>query len=108
MSGHRCHDYCCDNCVTDFYELTDILVKDIQFLEAKVVYLRYALSQRLPERRGEMLMCDIFSDLAGGYWDNPAYQRYMEEYYDGLDPMDNEEHCRLLKRIARGEEAVRL
>jgi len=108
MSEYRCQGDCCDNCVTKFYDLTDYLIKDIQFLEAKVVYLRFLLSQHLPEHKGEMLRCDIFHDLAGGYWGYPAYQRYMEYYCEGHDPMDCKEHSELMLKISRGEESVRL
>jgi len=108
MIEYRCHDICCDNCIVDFYNLIDIMIKDIQFLQAKAVYLRLLLSRTLPEYDGWLLRNDIFTDLAGCYWDNPAYKRFMEEFHSGLDPMDDEGHYKHITRIRHGEESVRL
>jgi hypothetical protein len=107
-AAYTCYDDCCDGCVTKFYELTDALVKDIQHLEAKVVFLRYSLSKFLPAYDGEMLRCDIFSDLSGCYWDNAAYQQYMANYYDGHDPMDSRKHAKFMIRLSCGRESVAL
>jgi len=103
-----CHGDCCDHCVEDFYNLTELLIKDIHHLEAKIVYLRYTLSQYLPVFDGEMLRSDIFSDLSGWYWDHPAYREYIDEYNYGQDPMDDAEQTRLKLRISRGEKSVNL
>lgn len=103
-----CHDNCCDRCVEDFYNLTELLIKDIQHLETKIVYLRYTLSKHLPPFDGQMLRADIFSDLSGCYWDHPAYQDYMDEYNYGQDPMNDAGKTRLMLRISRGEQAVNL
>jgi len=98
----------CDNCGVDFYRLIDCLIQDIRHLESKVVYLRYSLSEFLPENEGKMLKCEIFSDLSGSYSDQSAYQQYVSEYCDGQDPMDTAEYCERLKRISGGKESVGL
>ena len=105
---HYCYGDCCDRCVEDFYALTELLIKDIHHLEAKIVYLRYTLSSHLPALDGEMLRSDIFSDLSGCYWGHPAYQKYMDEYNYGQDPMNDAGQTRLMRRISRGEKAVNL
>jgi hypothetical protein len=105
---YACCGNCCADCVVDFYGLTDALIKDIQHLEAKVVFLRYSLSKHLPAYDGEMLRCDIFSDLSGCYWDNCAYRQYMEKVYDGHDPMDNQKHVNFMIKLSRGKDSVAL
>ena len=105
---HYCHGDCCDRCVEGFYNLTELLIKDIQHLESKIVYLRYTLSKFLPAFDGQMLRCDIFSDLSRCYWGHPAYQEYMDEYNYGQDPMNDATQSRLMLRISRGEKAVDL
>ena len=106
MSGCAMASDCCDACRQDFYHLIDCLIKDIQHLESKAVFLRYSLSKLLPEHEGEMLRCEIFSDLSGGYYDQAAYQQYIKRYCDGRDPMDGAKHCGLLTEISRGKEIV--
>ena len=101
-------DYCCDKCAFDFYVLVERFVEGIQHLELKVVYLRYLLSKYLPELDGEMLRDDIFRDLTGGFWAQPAYQKYLSAYHGGLDPLDSETHNDLMKKLARGQECVGL
>jgi hypothetical protein len=103
-----CSGCCCSECVECFYGLTELLIKDIQRLEAKIVFLRYTLSGHLPAHDGEMLRSDIFSDLSGGYWDHPAYLEYMEEYNFGQDPMNDACQARLMLKISRGEKSVNL
>ena len=102
------HEMLCDKCEMEFYRLVDCLIKDIQHLETKVVYLRYSLSRFLPEGDGKMLRCEIFSDLSGSYYDQSAYQRYVSEYSDGQDPRETAEYCERLMRISSGNESVGL
>ena len=109
MTYHDMHsdDYCL-NCETGYIWLIDSLVNDIKHLELKIVYLRYALSKYLPEHDGKMLMCDIFSDLSAPHWDNPIYQKYMERFCDGVNPLDNGDLNKYLKKIKRGKEIFNL
>jgi len=108
MTAHEMSRDFCDNCEMDFYSLVDCLIKDIQHLESKVVYLRYSLSMFLPEYDGEMLKCEIFSDLSGSYSDQSAYQRYVSDYCHGQDPMDTAEYCAHLMRVSCGKGSVDL
>jgi len=96
----------CEKCEYDFYRLLELLVKDIQQLEIKVVRLRYLLSGFLPPHESEMLKCEIFSDLSGRYYDDPAYQQYMANYCDGQDPMENAEIDEYMLKVAKGKEIV--
>ena len=93
---------------TDYFQLIDLLIADIQHLESKVVRLRYLLSGFLPEHDGKMLRCEIFSDLAGSYYDQPAYQQYVEKYCYGHDPMENTNHVEHMMKLSHGDESVDL
>ena len=101
-------DDTCTNCEHDMHQLIESFVRDMQKLELRVVYLRYLLSGYLSEHNGNMLRYDIFTDLSSGYYDNPAYQKYMMNYCDGKDPMDCNPFNAQIWRISRGEEATDL
>ena len=98
----------CDCCEQEFQQLIEKLVKDIQHLEAKSIYLRYLLSQYFPKHEGEMLRSDIFRDLYGSNYDYPAYQRYVSKWCGGRDPLDNWKRCKYLMRVSRGEKTLGL
>jgi len=100
--------YSCDNCEAEFIHLIDRLVENIRHLESKVVFLRYTLSNYLPHPDAELLLSDIFSDLSARCYDFPAYQKYMEKCCNGLDPADDEEYCKCLAKLARGESVANL
>ena len=106
MTEHNCHDICCDNCVEDSYELIDNLVKDIQLLASEVVRLRYSLSWHLPKHTGEMVRCEIFSDLHDTYYHFPIYEDFTAAYYDGDDPLQSKKFCNHLARLANGEKST--
>ena len=103
VTDYDIDDNNCDNCELEFHQLIEKLVKDIQHLEAKTVYLRYLLSQYFPKHTGEMLRSDIFSDLYGNNYDYPAYQRYISKWCSDRDPLDNRKRCKYMMRVSRGE-----
>jgi len=94
----------CDKHEYDYLNFIDQLVRDIQKLELRIVYLRHILSRHLPDHEGEMLKCEIFSDLAGGYYDDAVYQRYVSDYCDGKDPMEDPDFHEHMIKVSRGEE----
>ena len=100
-------DYC-DECEMGFYDFIDLLIMNTKHLESKVVSLRYLLSTFFPDYDAKMLRSDIFSDLSPSFYDQPVYQQYISKYYDGNDPMDDDEYCSLMIRLSRGEESVNL
>jgi len=100
-------DFCASHAM-QFYDLIDHLVTDIQHLESKVVYLRYVLSRYLPAWDGQMLRSDIFCDLTGVYWEQPAYQEYMKDYNGGLDPMESDTYTDFMWKLSRGEAVTNL
>jgi hypothetical protein len=94
----------CEKCEYGFYQIIDLLIKDIQKLELKVVRLRYLLSGFFQEHDGKMLKCELFSDLSGGYYEQPAYEKYISNYCDGQDPMDSADFVKHLMKVSRGED----
>ena len=90
----------------DYYRLIELLVKDIQHLESKVVWLRYSFSWYLPKYDGVMLRCEIFSALAGAYYDLPAYQQFITDYCDGQDPMQCDYYSENLLSLSTGSGVV--
>ena len=108
MAERRFENRYCDKCEADFYQLIDLLIKDIQHLETKVVHLRHSLSMFLPEHEGKMLRCGIFSDLSGCHCEQPAYQRYVSAYCDGNDPMYSEDFNNHMLELAKGREVADL
>jgi hypothetical protein len=101
-----CDEYdICSDCgeIYGFYRLTEQLVNDIKHLEKEIVRLRYALSRHLPEYDGKMLRCEIFSDLSGCSYEQPAYKQYVSFCCGGQDPLDCNNYCKELFALARGE-----
>jgi hypothetical protein len=100
----NCND--CD-CTAPFLDLTDCFIKDIQHLQKEVVRLRYDLSKLLPDPYdGVMIRADIFSDLAGCYYEYPAYQQFIASYYNGVNPLDCFSYCEELKEAAHFREEI--
>jgi len=94
----------CEKCEYDFYQLIDWLIRDIQQLELKTVYLRYLLSRSLPAQDGITLKQEIFSNLSGRYYEQPGYQQYVSNYCGGRDPMDCTNFHEHMMKLSRGEE----
>jgi hypothetical protein len=95
--------YCNDvDCLFNFCQLVDLLVKNIMYLETEVVKTRYELSSHLKPPYSDHLRSDILSNLAGQYTDNTAYQIYIKLMYDNHDPMESDEHVRHLISLAYG------
>ena len=87
----------------DFFCLIDALVQEINSLEAEVVRTRQVLTEYLPECWADGLRQDIFCNLSRCFsGDSELYDRYMSYYYDGIDPMDNNEKTALMLRLRDG------
>lgn len=86
----------------DFCQLIDYLIKDIQHLESEIVRIRYTLSRHLEAPDGEFMRSDILSGLAGRYHNHPAYQPYIQLYYNNQDPMQSDEWVNHIWNLAHG------
>lgn len=95
---------CADDCkvVDQFCSLIDHMLKDIQQLELECISTRYWLSRYMDDDRGELLRSDIFSNLAGRYHNDPAYQLFTALLYDGGDPMEFREYVLKTQEAANG------
>lgn len=49
---------------------------------------------------------DILSDLAGRYWDYPAYKAYIDLFYDKQDPMENDKWVNHILKLAHGQHST--
>lgn len=100
--------YCAesDECelILSFCQLVDIMVKDIQHLEAECVRSRYQVSKHLGAPDDGYYRSNILSGLKTPYYDNLAYQMYMALYYDGGDPLSFQEWISAINRLAKGHE----
>lgn len=96
--------YDCENCaeLLDCYKLVDSLVHEILYLEEDVVNWRHALVRYLKHPTAEYLQDEIFDGLAQRYYDNEAYQRYLNLFSYKKDPMESKKHSKKLHRLAKG------
>ena len=44
---------------------------------------------------------DMFSNLTGGFYSSVIYQEFIEQIYDGIDPLDSEEFTQELITISK-------
>ena len=91
--------------IADYFRLIEALIADIQHLESEVVRTRYELSRQLPEKERELLHSDILANLGGRYAGNPAYDVFVRQWCNGIDPMDSDEWVEHIWRLAHGEES---
>lgn len=79
------------NDIYDFCKLVDFLIKDIQHLESEIGKTRYQLSCHLDDYESLCLRSDILSNLGGRYSGTPAYDTYVQLFYNNQDPMESDE-----------------
>ena len=96
-----------DTCeiINEFLKLTDMMIKDIQSLEILCVRARYEVSQHLKSPDDENLRSDILSGLSRSYSDSSAYQYYIQQIYDGGDPMSFKEWLDTIHEAAHGKDS---
>lgn len=107
LENNEDHDepyYCTEPCqdIADCYMLIDSLVKDILTLEEEMIRWRQALLKHLSPIDAQNLKSDIYDNLARRYYDNECYQTYIKLAYDGVDPMESDEHSQMLIRLRDG------
>ncbi len=99
-------DLYCSICpdISDFFELTDAMVKEINHLREEVVRWRQVLIKYLPPDWADGLRQDIYDNVYCSFEDYDAYSKFINAYYSGMDPFDNEEHSALMKRLCDGSD----
>ena len=53
------------------------------------------------ERDSQNWDADIFSNLTGGFYSSAIYQEFVEQIYDGIDPLNSEEFTQELITISK-------
>lgn len=113
---------CCDGCsgcITycryeplpeeyDYMRLIDAMVCAIDHLEKEVVRWRQAIIKYLPEEYAEGLASDIFSNLSARFYDHDVYMKYVNTFYDGVDPLECDEHVAQMLRLRDGTDETSL
>ena len=114
LDSHSICDDCKDGCLTlcryeplpnepDFFRLIDDMVHEINLLEAEVVRTRQVLACYLPDPWNEGLYDDILRGLSKRFTgDYEPYDRYINYYYNGIDPMDDKDKTDLMLRLMDG------
>lgn len=64
---------------------------DVQQLESEVVKTRYELSCYLNSYEQQCLRSELLSNLAGRYSGTPAYNKYIQLFYNEQDSMESTE-----------------
>lgn len=97
-------DYCsiCPD-IIGFLQLTYAMVDEINDLRAEVVRWRQVLIKYLSDDWADGLRQDIFDNLYHyPYEDFDAYNHFVQYYYNGKDPMDNEKRAEFMMRLSEG------
>ncbi len=85
-----------------YVDLTRALLEEINDLRDEVIRWRQVLTKYLPPEWAEGLRQDILNNLCQSFEDYSAYRDYVEHYCKGVDPLDNKDRCRTIKRLIAG------
>ena len=88
-----------------FFRLINAMTDEINSLEAEIVRTRQVLAEYLPKRWAEGLRLDIFNGLSCRFTgDFEEYDRYVEQYCGGTDPMESPAQVALMLRLRDGKD----
>ncbi|MCR5089283.1 MAG: potassium channel protein [Oscillospiraceae bacterium] len=90
------------NLIRDYDQLTHEMIEEIKFLRAEVVRWRQVLTKYLPPRWANGLRQDIYDNVFQNFEDYAAYQTFVRNCCNGLDPLDNAEQSAFLARLRDG------
>jgi len=82
--------------------LTLEMIEEIKFLRAEVIRWRQVLMKYLSPDWADGLRQDIFDNIFPYFEDYDAYQWFVKECCNGIDPFDNPEQSALLNRLKDG------
>ena len=103
-----CLTYCRYEPIPDeagFFRLIGAMADEINSLEAEIVRTRHVLTEYLPRRWAEGLRSDIFCNLSRRFTgDFEEYDRYVEQYCNGTDPMESPGQVALMLRLRDGKD----
>ena len=88
--------------IREYNLLTLEMIEEIKYLRAEVIRWRQALIKHLSPEWAEGLRQDIFDNICPHFEDYDAYQWFVKNCCNGIDPFDNPEQSALLKRLKDG------
>ncbi len=88
--------------IREYKLLTLEMIEEIKFLRAEVIRWRQALMKYLPIDWADGLRQDIFDNIFPYFEDYDAYQWFVKDCCNGIDPFDNPEQSALLNRLKDG------
>ena len=86
------------------YEVTKLLqqmIDNIKEVTKETVLARGKVVSIATERDSQNWDVDIFSNLTGGFYSSAIYQEFVEQIYDGIDPLNSEEFTQELITISK-------
>ena len=86
------------------YEVTKLLqqmIDNIKEVTKETVLAREKVVSIATERDSQNWDADIFSNLTGGFYSSAIYQEFVEQIYDGIDPLNSEEFTQELITISK-------
>ena len=86
------------------YEVTKLLqqmIDNIKELTKETVLARGKVVSIANARDAQNWDADMFSNLTDGFYSSAIYQEFVEQIYDGIDPLDSEEFTQELKTISK-------
>ena len=86
------------------YEVTKLLqqmIDNIKEVTKETVLARGKVVSIATEQDSQNWDADIFSNLTGGFYSSAIYQEFVEQIYDGIDPLNSEEFTQELITISK-------
>lgn len=86
------------------YEVTKLLqqmIDNIKEVTKETVLARGKVVSIATERDSQNWDADIFSNLTGVFYSSAIYQEFVEQIYDGIDPLNSEEFTQELITISK-------
>ncbi len=86
------------------YEVTKLLqqmIDNIKEVTKETVLARGKVVSIATERDSQNWDAEIFSNLTGGFYSSAIYQEFVEQIYDGIDPLNSEEFTQELITISK-------
>lgn len=88
--------------ISDYNRLTYEMIEEIKFLRAEVIRWRQALIKYLSPSWADGLRQDIFDNVFQYFEEFDAYNWYVNNCCNGVDPLDNPEQSAFLARLKDG------
>lgn len=91
----------------DAFQLIHDLTEEIVLLEEELIRWRHALIKYLPVRWADGLRQDIFDNQSRRFYgDSELYDRFVDEYCAGVDPLESDDHVERMLRLRDGTDEI--